>query len=311
MDRSAFALYEPAMRSRPLLGYLLGFGGVVIFGGTLPMTRVAVAEFDPWFVTFGRAALAGLLAVPVLAFFRPALPGGSGPRLLVIALALVIGFPGFAALALLTVPAAHGGVVLGILPVATAIAAVLLAGERPSLPFWCLSLVGAALVLAFALRRGGGGLEAGDVLLGAAAASAAVGYALSGQLARRVPGWAVISWALVIALPLTSPASALLWRPAYLEASSAAWAAFLYLAVFSMFLGFFAWNAGLALGGIAHVGQVQLLQTFVTLAIAALVLGEVVAGEELVFAALVTLVVAMTGMARRPEPPKADDPPLA
>lgn len=287
------------MRSQVLAGYLLGFLGVVIFGGTLPMTRIAVTVFDPWFLTFGRAALAGLVAVPVLLIRRPLLPSKSGPALLAISLTLVIAFPAFAGLALLTVPAAHGGVVLAILPVATAVTAVLFAGERPTALFWCLSITGAALVAIFSLRHGGGGLEAGDILLGLAAISAAIGYALSGRLARAVPGWAVICWALVLALPLTIPASAFLWQPEYLVAPAIAWGAFLYLGLFSMMLGFFAWNAALALGGIAHVGQMQLLQVFVTLVLAALLLGEKISGEELLFAALVAGVVALTGRTRR------------
>jgi len=287
------------MGSRASLGYLLGFVGVVIFGGTVPMTRLAVAALDPWFVTFGRAALAGLLALPVLALVRPRLPPKSGPTLVVVSLTLVVGFPGLAGLALLTVPAAHGAVVLGILPVATAVAAVIFAGERPSPLFWMLSAAGAALVVLFALRDGGAGFERGDMLLAGAAVSAAVGYAFSGRLSRSMPGWAVISWALVIAMPLTLPASVFLWRGEYLQAPGAAWAAFLYLGLFSMFLGFFAWNAGMALGGIAHVGQVQLLQVFVSLAIAAVLLGEPIATRELVFAALVTAIVALTGRARR------------
>ena len=310
MDPACGRPYQHAMKSRILVGYLLGFIGVAIFGATLPMTRLAVAALDPWFITFGRAALAGFLALPILAIARPALPPGSGGALVVISLALVIGFPGLAALALRTVPAAHGGVVLGILPIATALAAVLVAGERPPPVFWLLSLIGAALVAAFSLRQGGGGLEGGDLLLGAAAASAAIGYALSGRLARAVPGWAVISCALVLALPLTVPLSAFLWRPEYIAAPPDVWAAFLYLAVFSMFLGFFAWNAGLALGGIAHVGQVQLLQVFITLAIAAILLGEAIHLEEIVFAALVTLVVAFTGRARaRPRAAAAEQKP--
>jgi drug/metabolite transporter (DMT)-like permease len=236
--------------------------------------------------------------VPLLVIMRPVLPKKGGPTLLAISLALVIGFPAFAGLALLTVPAAHGGVVLGILPVATALTAVFFAGERPSALFWCLSLTGAALVAIFSLRHGHGGLEPGDILLGLAAVSAAIGYALSGRLARAAPGWAVICWALVLALPLTVPASALLWRSEYLVAPANAWGAFLYLGLFSMLFGFFAWNAGLALGGIAHVGQVQLLQVFVTLLVAALLLGERISGEELLFAALVTAAVALTGRAK-------------
>ncbi len=297
------------MRSKPLAGYLLGLLGVIIFGGTLPMTRIAVASLDPWFITFGRAALAGILAAPVLLVMRQRLSRRDGGVIVLIALMVVVGFPAFAALALRTVPAAHGGVVLGVLPVATAVAAVLIARERPTLVFWCLSVAGAAIVAAFALRQGGGTFEAGDLLLAAAAVCAAIGYALSGRLTRSMPGWAVISWALVIALPLTVPASIYLWQADYLLAPAPVWGAFVYLGVFSMFLGFFAWNAGLAIGGIAHVGQVQLLQIFVTLAIAALVAGETVSWDEIGFAAAVTVVVALTARARRkadPAPPAPD-----
>lgn len=306
MDHHSGRRYQRAMPSQALAGYLLGPLGVVIFAGTVPMTRLGVASFDPWFITFGRAALAGLVALPVLALARPAMPKGSGPRLVAISLALVIGFPAFAGLALVTVPAAHGAVVLGIMPVATAVAAVFLAGERPSPLFWALSLSGAALVALYSLRHSSGTLEPGDLLLGLAAACSAIGYALSGRLSRAAAGWAVICWALVIALPLTIPASVLLWRPDYLLAPAGAWAAFLYLGLFSMFLGFFAWNAGLALGGIAHVGQVQLLQVFFSLILTALLLDERIGGEDMLFAALVTLVVALTGKARRPAQPVSE-----
>ncbi len=155
------------------------------------------------------------------------------------------------------------------------------------------------MVALYSVRHGSDGVEPGDVLLGLAAACSSVGYALSGRLSREVPGWAVICWALVIALPLTVPATALLWRPAYLSAPAGAWGAFLYLSLFSMLVGFFAWNAGLALGGVANVGQVQLLQVFFSLLITALIVNETIAGEDLVFAGLVTVVVALTGKARR------------
>ena len=282
---------------RETLGFLLGFIGVAIFGATLPATRLAVASFDPWFITFARASGAALPAVILLAVLRRPFPRRHGFLLSVAALALVVGFPGFSSLAMASVPAAHGGVVLGVLPLATAAAAVLVNGERPSPAFWLLAIVGAGLVAAFALRDSPGGpasgFAVGDIWLAAAAASAALGYAISGRLARQMPGWEVISWALLIALPLAAPLTLLLWQPAYLAAPGSHWAALGYLAAFSMFLGFFAWNAGLALGGIARVGQVQLLQTFVTLAISAAILGEAISGEMLAFALAVSAIVLL------------------
>lgn len=280
--------------SNETAGFLLGFIGVVIFGATLPMTRLAVAVFDPWFVTMGRAAGAGILAIFALALLRPPLPTRrQWPPLIAAALGLTVGFPGFMAIAMQSVHASHAGVVLGILPMATALAALLVGGERPSSLFWFWSLVGAAIVVVFSLRQGGGALAAGDLWLVAAGACAALGYAFSGGLARVMPGWAVISWALVIAMPASIAVTAATWDAGYLHASVSVWLAFAYLAAFSMFLGFFAWNAGMALGGVARVGQIQLLQTFVTLVIAALTLGERIDGETLFFAIAVVLAVAM------------------
>jgi drug/metabolite transporter (DMT)-like permease len=280
---------------RETLGFLLGFVGVAIFGATLPVTRLAIASFDPWFITFARASAAALLAAMILIILRRPFPRRHGFLLGLAALTLVVGFPGFSSLAMKSVPAAHGGVVLGVLPLATAVAAMLVNGERPSARFWLLAVIGAGLVAAFALRDspGGphGGFAAGDIWLAAAAASAALGYAISGRLARQMPGWEVISWALLIALPVAAPFTVMLWRPDYLAAPGSHWAALGYLAFFSMYLGFFAWNAGLALGGVARVSQVQLLQTFITLAISAAILGEVISGEMLGFALAVSGIV--------------------
>ncbi len=198
---------------------------------------------------------------------------------------------------MVSVPAAHGGVVLGVLPLATAVAAVIVNGERPSPAFWLLAVLGAGLVAVFALRDSPGGLHggfaAGDIWLAAAAASAALGYAISGRLARQMPGWEVISWALLIALPVAAPLTFMFWQPGYLAAPGGHWAALGYLAAFSMFLGFFAWNAGLALGGVARVSQVQLLQTFITLAISAALLGETISGEMFSFALAVSAIVLL------------------
>lgn len=287
---------------RTLLGLALGFAGVVIFGATLPATRIAVGHMDPWFVALGRAAAAGLIAVVVLAALRRPLPPWRDlGRYAIAALCLIAGFPGFSSLAMMTVPASHGGVVIGILPLCTAIAAALVARERPSAGFWLAGLAGAALVLVFTFRQAGGfHVSPGDLFLVVAVAAAAIGYTVSGMLTRTRPGWEVVSWMLVLALPVTLPAA---WwlapaEPASLPAS--AWWSFAYVALFSQYLGFFFWNAGLAIGGIARVGQIQLLQPFVTLGIAATLNREIVGGDTLLFAlAVVACVIAGSRMRSR------------
>jgi drug/metabolite transporter (DMT)-like permease len=244
--------------SRETVGLLLGFVGVVLFGGSLPFTRLALESLDPWFVTAARAALAGLLAAAVLLVRRRPLPNGRMlAKLALISLFLVAGFPGFTALAMQSVGASHGGVVLGVMPLATAIAGVALAGERPTPGFWLAAVAGAAVVVAFTLREGAGHFQAGDLLLAGAVISAALGYALSGQLTHDLKsGWEVISWALVLALPVSAPLMILLAPSAPSAVAPASWIGLVYVAVLSQYLGFFAWNAGLAIGGIARVSQV-------------------------------------------------------
>lgn len=279
--------------SSTVAGYGLGLVGVVIFGLTLPATRIAVREIDPLAVTAGRALLAGLAALMVLLVLRRPPPWRHLPQFFVIGLLLIAGFPGFTALAMRTVPAAHGGVVLALLPLATAMAAVLVAGERPSPRFWAFAVLGAGIVLAYAARNAGGTPAAGDLWLVAAVASAALGYALSGRLSRHLPGWEVISWTLVVWLPPTVAVLFAAGMPPLPALSHDVLAAFVYLGLFSQFLGFFAWNAGLALGGVARVGQVQLLQTFITLLAAALLVGETLDATTVAAAAAVVLVVAL------------------
>jgi drug/metabolite transporter (DMT)-like permease len=287
---SAAPLRSPA--SRDALGFGLGFIGVAMFGGTLPMTRIAVGTFDPWFVSFGRAAIASVLAGLLLLVLRRRFPPRASWRSLAIAaLATVLGFPVFSAIAMQTVPASHGGVVLGLLPLATSVAAVIVNGERPAPVFWFWSLIGAAIVVAFTLRTGEAGFGAGDLWLLLAGIAASTGYAQYARVAKWMPGWEAISWALVLMAPLTIPVSFLIWQPGWADAPAAAVGALLYVSIFSVFIGFFFWNAGLAIGGVARVGQVQLLQTFVTLAIAATVNQEPVGLETIAFAAAVMLVV--------------------
>lgn len=280
------------MQNKDTLGLLLGLIGVIIFAATLPMTRLAVGDLGPWFLTAGRAAVAGCVAALVLAALRrPAPAPATLAKLALASLCVVGGFPGFSGLAMQSVPAAHGAVVIGVLPLATAAASALLHGERPSLAFWICGIAGAALIVVFALRQGAGGLSFGDLLLFGAVASAAVGYTVSADLTRSMPGWEVISWAVVLALPVTVPVALWLW-PAHPEAvRGASWGAFAYISLMSMYAGFFFWNAGLAMGGVARVSQVQLLQTFFSIGIAALLNGEPIGPESLLFAVGVAVTV--------------------
>jgi drug/metabolite transporter (DMT)-like permease len=292
--------------SRQRLGLLLGFVGMAIFGGTLPATRIAVSAIDPIALTALRTAIAGLCSLALLLVLRRPLP----PRrlwfqLAVAMLCVSVMFPFLMALAVQTVDASHGGVVLGILPIATALVAVLITHERPQPLFWIASLAGAALVIAFALRQGGGALSAGDLLLFAAVAVSAIGYAFSGRLTAEMPGWEVISWVLVMALPISLPAAALTMPADLTHIALKPWLALLYVAVFSQWIGFFAWNAGMAMGGIARVSQVQLLQPFITFALAAFFNGETITPQILLFAAAVVATVAISTRTRRRDTPGA------
>jgi drug/metabolite transporter (DMT)-like permease len=289
---------SPAL-SRERLGLLLGFVGMAIFGGTLPATRIAVSAIDPMALTALRTAIAGLCSLVLLLVLRRPLP----PRRLWLPLAIAmlcvsILFPFLMALAVQTVDASHGGVVLGILPIATALAAVTITHERPRPLFWIASIAGAALVIAFALRQGGGTLSAGDLLLFAAVAVSAVGYAFSGRLTADMPGWEVISWVLVMALPISLPAAALTMPADLTHIALKPWLALLYVALFSQWIGFFAWNAGMATGGIARVSQVQLLQPFITFVLAAFFNGETITLQILLFAAAVVATVAISTRTR-------------
>ena len=299
---SSPALSEPSAPSlsREKLGLLLGVVGMVIFGGTLPATRIAVMAIDPIALTAFRTAIAGLCSLALLIVLRRPFP----PRrlwfpLAVVMLCVSVMFPVLMALGVQTVDASHGGVVLGVLPIATALVAVLITHERPRPLFWIASLAGAALVIAFALRQGGGALSAGDLLLFAAVAVSAIGYAFSGRLTSEMPGWEVISWALVIGLPISLPAAALTMPTDLGQIALKPWLALLYVAVFSQWIGFFAWNAGMAMGGIARVSQVQLLQPFVTFALAAWFNGETITLQIVLFAAAVVATVAISTRTRR------------
>ena len=275
-------------------GLLYGLLGVACFSLTLPATRVAVTGLDPVFVGLGRALVAALLAAAVLVATRSAWPGRALlPRIAIVAAGVIVGFPLLTALAMRHVPASHGAIVIGVLPLATALAGAWLAHERPAPAFWLCSAAGSAVVVAFALWHGGGTLQVADLLLLAAVGAAAIGYAEGGRLARTLGGWQVISWALVLAAPLLLLPTLWVVDARIASATPGAWAGFAYVSVFSMFLGFFAWYRGLALGGIAVVGQTQLLQPFLTLFASALLLGEPLEPATFVAAALVVAAIAL------------------
>ena len=274
-------------------GLWWGFVGVAAFSVTLPATRAAVDALDPVFVGLGRAVVAAVLAAIVLRAKRSPWPARAmWPRLALVAAGVVVGFPLLSAWAMRYVPASHGAVVIGLLPLATAAAGTWLAHERPSRRFWGCAIAGSAVVVGFALWKGGGTFHVADLLLVGAVAAAAIGYAEGARLARTLGGWQVISWALILSAPF-------LLVPAALAAGDlrlvpwTAWTGFAYVSVVSMYVGFFAWYRGLALGGIAEVGQVQLLQPFLTIAFSTLLLGEALDVATLVAAALVIAAIAL------------------
>ena len=275
-------------------GMWLGTIGVVIFSLTLPFTRMAVAELNPVLVALGRAVVAASGSALLLWWLGAPRPTPAQLRaLLITALGVVVGFPVLSSIAMRTVPASHGAIVVGLLPLATALFGALRFGERPSPGFWVAALAGSALVIAFALWQGGGALHAADFALFGAVLAAAMGYAEGGRLSQTMGGQQVISWALVLSMPVLLPATVWLgWRYG-VTASPKAWIGFGYVSIFSMFIGFFFWYKGLALGGIARVGQVQLLQPFLTLIGAALILGEALEANNFLFAVAVLAVVAV------------------
>lgn len=280
------------------LGYLLGLIAVIAFSVTLPATRAAVRALDPVFVGLGRAVGAALLGAVFLLLTRQRLPSREEAKsLVIVAAGVVVGFPLFTAWAMRYVDASHGGVVLGILPLATAAAGVLFSGERPSARFWLFALVGTALVVGYSLTRAGGTLHLADLALFAAIVSAGVGYAEGARLSRSLGGLQVISWALVFSAPVLI-VPVVLFAPASINLPFESWLGFIYVTVISQFLGFFPWYHGLALGGIAKVSQTQLLQPFLTIVASALLLGE--SGDMLtwIVAGLVVGVVAIGKTAR-------------
>ena len=266
-------LTNPALEKTS--GWINGFIGVVIFSGSLPATRLAVLEFDPVFLTVVRAAIAGVLALALLWLFRERRPArNQWLSLLIVAMGVVLGFPLLTALALQHVTSAHSIVFVGLLPLATAIFGVLRGGERPRAVFWFFSVLGSALVVGFALSQGLTASPTGDLLMLAAILACGLGYAEGAKLSRTLGGWQVICWALVLSLPVMAVLSLWLAPASFIQISVSAWLCLAYVSLFSMLIGFVFWYRGLAQGGIAAVGQLQLLQPFFGLALAATLLHE-------------------------------------
>jgi drug/metabolite transporter (DMT)-like permease len=273
-------------------GWGQGLVGVLIFSGSLPATRVAVGSFGPLFLTSARAVIAALLGAGLLVLLRQKRPPASDLRsLAIVAVGVVVGFPLLTALALQHVTSARSIVFTGTLPLATAIFGVLRGGERPKLAFWPFSIVGCALVAGFAAFQSTGASLTGDLLMAASIVLCGLGYAEGATLSRRLGGWQVISWALLLASPLTAVIAAMTWPTSWSGIATPAWAGLAYVSVFSMLVGFVFWYRGLAAGGIARVGQLQLLQPFFGLLLAGLLLHEAVAWPMVAVTALVVLCV--------------------
>jgi drug/metabolite transporter (DMT)-like permease len=280
------------------LGIFWSWLGVTAFSVTLPATRYAVRSLDPWFVSMGRAVVAGVLAIVALAITRLPMPTRAELRRLVgVMVGVVLGFPALSTLAVRRLPASHAAITNGLLPLATVGLACAIASERPTMRWWLGTSLGAGALVTFAVVTDGASVSLGHPLMLAAVLVAAVGYVNGGVLSRARPGWWVISWGLVLALPITSTIAAT--RIPDGTVPTTAWLGFAYLGVVSMFLGFFAWYAGLAQAGIARASQVQLLQPIETFVWASVLLGEPLGWAEWIAALVVIAALAIGRSPRR------------
>ncbi|HEV6969029.1 DMT family transporter [Roseateles sp.] len=294
-SRSSTVALSTTSASDATRGLLLGVAGVAMFALSLPMTRpaggsVEAPQLPPAFVAFGRAAVAGLLSMAYLWATGARRPRGHEWGLLALtAGGVVFGWPLLSGLAVRRVDAVHAAVVSGVLPLATAVIGALALRQRPSLGFWACALAGLGLVVGFAAWRGAGGLELADGLLLGAVVCASAGYVSGARLSRAMTAEQVICWVLVLSLPATLPLALWMRPPAPVAAS--AWVGFAYVSLFSMWIGFFAWYRGLALGGTLRVSQVQVLQPFLSMLAAVPLLGERLDLTTVAFAAAVIAVV--------------------
>ena len=274
---------------------LIGFVGILIFSLTLPITKVVLLGFNPYFIAFGRALLAGFFASAYLLYTKALFPPKSDIlKLAIIALGVIFGFPILTTIAMEEGSSAHGAVILGMMPLATTVIGVIRFKERPSMGFWLVSILGAGLVVVYALLKNSGNFTYIDGLLVLGGICACVGYVEGGELSRKMSPPQVISWALVISLPINLVATYFSFDAAYWNVDPFIWTGFMYLGLFPMYLGFFFWYGGIAIGGIARVSQVQLIQPFCTLIAASLILGDPLTLMNMVFAFLVVSTVVLS-----------------
>ena len=281
--------------NREAQGMLIGFVGILVFSLTLPVSKIAIPSFNPYFIAFGRAFIAGLVALAYLSYKQVPLPSKTDlVKCAVIALGVVFGFPILTTVAMEEGSSSHGAVILGMMPLATTVIGVIRFKERPSIGFWLVSILGAALVIIYALLKSAGSFTYIDGLLVLGGFCACVGYVEGAELSKKMNPRTVISWALVISLPINIVATYFSFSSAYWSADAIAWISFLYLSLFSMYLGFFFWYEGLAIGGIARVSQVQLIQPFCTLLASSFLLGDHITLMNMVFAFLVISTVILS-----------------
>lgn len=272
-------------------GFIYGFIAVVSFGLTLPFSKELLDYMNPLFIAFGRALVASIFAIVFLLIW------GSFPtvrqfiQLCLIALGVVIGFPLFSTIAMQTIPASHGAIMVGILPLATSIAGMFFTRERPSFKFWLFGILGSMLVISFALLEGGGSFQSGDWFLFIAIFMVSIGYALGARLAKEMAGWEVISWSLVLSIPFIVIPTFWYMPHDIKTLPISSYVYFLYLGIVSQLFAFFAWYKGLALGGIIRVSQIQLLQTFVTLFVSSILLDERISILMVIFTVLIIVTV--------------------
>ena len=273
-------------------GMLIGFVGISIFSLTLPFTQMAVNEMSPFFVAFARASIAGICALILLIFTKSKFPNKIQiRRLIIIVIGVIYGFPIFTSIAMKTLPSSHSGIVLGILPLAMSLFAAIKYKEKPSSSFWMISIFGTLIVISYTFIDNNGSLMIEDLWLLFAILFAAIGYSEGGTLAKEMGSIGVISWALVISLPINLFASYLFYEINYASISFQAIISLTYVGLFSMFIGFFFWYKGIAIGGISRVGQVQLIQPFLTIVGAYFLTNEKITTLNILFAFMVLIVI--------------------
>ena len=276
-------------------GMLIGLMGIIVLSLTLPISKIAVVTFNPYFLTFGRAFLAGMVALAYLLYIQAPIPSKSTfLKIIVISLGVVIGFPLFTTLAMRDGSSSHGAVILGVMPLVTAVIGAIRFRERPSAGFWLISILGTGLVIIYALLKSTGSLTYVDGLLILGGVCACLGYVEGGELSRKINARIVISWALIISLPISIGLTYFTFDTIYWQSDAIAWTSFIYLSLCPMFLGFFLWYEGLAIGGIARVSQVQLIQPFCTLLASNIILGEALTTMNIIFALLVISTVVLS-----------------